>query len=512
MNLVIVAVATILLISSTAYAQNRNDDICAEVVDDVVATRTRFVDEHHRAISNATRTALNDRAMQSLIAQIKDRHQAELRANRHENAVVIQLELLRLHSDLVTKAERAAIIASALRHFQSPVSSAAAAEALLIFAHVDLIPTDASDLGPTQTRRRADMLTFAIAEHRRFFGPSIRQSYPWMRLLENTIDPDRKLAVARDFRRDAETLRSPSVLREATLRLAAVLPTSDASYPALAREIGRGLAQARNTPLPAGEPLSSACFSHFARHHSAVARAVGIADGADAKRQFLREALRHFSQTFAFAAHAPFILQDIAPILASRSHDYDAYLQALAQIEPPQDDCKNSPNETLLCNLLHLGDVLFDTNETSLALQILEDARTVSRRNGVSPHLMWRARIAYAEAQWKSGRKALADNFIVENASQVLTSAAPRDVVKFHALHADVAEASLNLAQAESSFSAILDQSIDMSKDEEHRLDRGRGGRELHHAISAQGILPGLLDKTAGQGRQLDPAQTGRRV
>ena len=81
MNLVIVAVATILLISSTAYAQNRNDDICAEVVDDVVDTRTRFVDEGHRAISNATRTALNDRAMQSLIAQIKDRHQAELRAN-----------------------------------------------------------------------------------------------------------------------------------------------------------------------------------------------------------------------------------------------------------------------------------------------------------------------------------------------------------------------------------------------------------------------------------------------
>jgi CHAT domain-containing protein len=145
----------------------------------------------------------------------------------------------------------------------------------------------------------------------------------------------------------------------------------------------------------------------------------------------------------------------------------------MAQIEPPQDDCKNSVNETLLCNLLRLGNVLFDTNETSLALQILEDARSVARRNGVSPHSMWRARIAYAEAQWKSGRKSLADNFIVENASQVLTNAAPRDVIKFHALHADVAEALLNPAQAESSFSAILDQSIDMNRDEEHRLAAG---------------------------------------
>jgi CHAT domain-containing protein len=479
MKLVIVAVATILLISSPANAQNRKDDICAEVVDDVVGTRTHFVDQGHRAISNASRTALNERATQSLIAQIKSRHQAELRANRHENAVVIQLELLRLHSDLVTKAERSAIIASTLRYFQNPVSSAAAAEALLIFAHVDLSPTDASDLGPTQTRRRADMLAFAIAEHRRFFGPSIRQSHVWIRLLANTNDPDRKLAVARDFRRHAEALRSPSILREASLRLAAVLPTSDASFPALAREIGQGLAQARNTPLPAGELLSAACFSHFARHHTAVAKAVGFTDGADARRRFLREALRHFSQTFVFAVHSPFVLEDIAPILASRSDDYDEYLQALAQIEPPFDHCKNSPNETLICNLLRLGEVLVDTHEPLLALQILQDANLVSERDGVSPQARLHAGINHAEAQWKFGRKALAVNFIAKHGAQFSKSADPQDILKFHSLHADIAEAQLNPAQAEASFSAILDQSIDMNKDEDHRLAAGAAAENL---------------------------------
>lgn len=459
MNKKIVLALAAMLAAPSALNAQALPKLCDDLPKNSFITRTRFLDEAHRALTSEIRHAnekVSDKQAAELRMRLRSRLEEQIRAARNNpvRAAILQVDLLQLSKLNISEDELSRIRRNVIEVLGRSSPTPAAAEALAIFV--------TSNLNFVPEAERLALLRAAVTGHRAHFGHDPRQTQLYLSAYDTASTDADKLVILRTFAESAANMAMPRPLFEAQIRLLKHLPRSEPEYHKIAEALApKALAVAATPVTKKGSEGGVSCFSRFSEFAVEMTSALSVAAPDGDKRRFIKAAMLHLAASMNFETHAQFILEDLSLILAGRLVDFDAFLDAMARLETADPGCKPPSEPEVLCGLLASARLLFEMNRPTLGLSLLQDAAQLSIAQKAKANLTWRIRIALADAEWKHGQKSLAASAVANmDATEIKRVARLTDLGTFHRLRAEIGDAMLEPRIAGESFSALVDLAL----------------------------------------------------